>query len=157
MINRKICFVFIAILFSGCAAQEETWEDNTYYSAADKITHIMTITLPENWDADAEDDGITISIIFLDKNGLPLSFKDTLFLVAIKFYTVKYDENYDPVRGEWFYKANLEANNSTKVDKIRIPYEKLPENFPEYAWLEVNIQIKGTVYESVEETVIMKL
>jgi len=157
MINRKICIIFVVVLLCGCTAQEGAWEDTTYYSSVDEITHIMTITMPTNWDADAEDDGIEISIIFLDYRDLPVTFSDTAFLVSIKLYTMKHDENYEPVRGTWFYKANLEARNSDAVEKIRIPYEKFPENFPEWAWLEANVQLKGTIYESIEETVIMKM
>lgn len=106
------------------------------------ITSIKFLAFSENWDADAEDDGFTIMIYFVDDKNPKKMIKVKEFTAIIRIFEFQSDLDFHTDENSLIFEVNhLIENNNHYSPEIRISYDDLPSNFPTHCWLEVTLAI----------------
>lgn len=105
----------------------------------------------DNWDADAEKDGPTIDIVYLDKRGEIITSSMTKRLqigASVKIWTKEWDDDYDTVKGRLVFSKYYQPKEiifGSIYPEIRIPKEliKMDEDDYDYGIVEVTIRTPG--------------
>ena len=93
-----------------------------------KMGNVMTMS--DNWDEDAEDDGIVVYPSLEDENGETIKFENVEIPVDIEIYTSKYDKDFNKVEPRLIYKGKSKITswkdgNFMFNGGIRIPWEDI--------------------------------
>jgi len=174
LVSGLIFFVLIVAL-SGCTSKEAvtatsnntqlttetpTTGETKETSATEKANKVTTISIflaqAKNWDADAEIDGIELTL-------QPRDSKDDIVAIdgvlSARLYESDYSPNFEPVKGkliqEWNNIPINESDFSWNGVKVHLEY---PKDFKpgenDKGWLELTFKTKdGKKFETVEKTV----
>jgi hypothetical protein len=90
-LNLLSAMIALAILLVGCAETPTTTPNDNTLSMdwQNQVTHAWVVAHGENWNADAEDDGIRVWIELLDKNENMVEYSDTDMPVKIELYATE--------------------------------------------------------------------
>ena len=131
-----VAIVAIA-MFSGCV--EEGGETAKPAGQIEKVTEESILatavsgsvmTMPKNWDADAEDDGIVVYPDLKDSSGGTVMFEGVELPVDIKIYTTKYTEDFKEVKDRLVYNGTATIDswkdgNFFFEGGIKVPFEDI--------------------------------
>jgi len=128
----------------------------------DGLASINAMTMQKNWDADAEKDGIEVSIVYYDSHSNNISTYDTVKIpisVNLKLYTATggiYSEK-DRLVFSKNYTSDEVINDNSIYSIVRIPREEITTNSTDYPFgvLEVTITTpKQGEFSVVEESLV---
>lgn len=153
---KKAAVVLLLIFLSGCA--EQSTEDVTTGNVAE-ISTISVIAASRNWDADAEEDGIVIDIIFYDRNHDVILFKGHEFIVTVEIYTTVYNQDFQAQKGRLVYKNTFHMQSSSEIDTfwgkgLEIPFTQfsIQPGDDQFGIMDVTVEIPGVgTYYGVQE------
>jgi hypothetical protein len=146
---KSMILLVLVITVTSCIAQKQ---EKSFRGGEINIHGIIVVGYPETRDSDVENDGLLINITFLDEFGLPVGFKNGEYVITTDLYASFKDAHSQRIRGEWLYGLIVTAHDSfsLELDGIRIPYEDLPPDIFEKAFLEVMVDIpSGGVFKVV--------
>lgn len=115
-------------------------------------------TIRDNWDADAEDDGITVHPDLLDQYDETVKYSDVSIPVDIQIWTTKFDSNYKQQKDKLIYQGSgtittWKDGNMFMKGGIKVPFSSM--NVPSgemFGWTYVTIHTPdGKSYEAVDE------
>ncbi len=114
------------------------------------------MTLNDNWDADAENDGIVVYPALRDSSDETVTWSGAILPVAIEIWTTKIDENFREQRDRVVFRGNgtiesWEDGHFLLGDGIRVPFESLdvPAGVT-YGWTYAKVFTPdGRAYEGV--------
>jgi len=163
--------IVAAVIFAGCVEEEATIPIPT--AQVEKITEESkqkellatavsgnVISIPESWDADAEDDGITVYPGLKNESGKSVQFEGIELPVEIKIYTMKYDNDYNEVRDRSVYTGTGIIDSWKDFhplyggESINILFEdiKTVESDDDYGWVYATITLPdGRTVEAVDK------
>ena len=165
-----IVAIVAAAMLIGCV--EEGGETAKPVSHAEKVTEESTqtellatavsgsvMTMTENWDADAEDDGIVVYPDLKDSSGETVKFEGVELPVDIKIYTTKYTEDFKEVKDRLAYSGTATIDswkdgNFLFEGDIKIPFEDINTvgSDNDYGWVYATITLPdGKTIEAVEK------
>jgi hypothetical protein len=123
-----------------------------------QVTHASVDTITDNWDADAEDDGITVHPDLLDRYDETVKYSDASIPVDIQIWTTKLDNNFKEQKDKLVYKGSgtittWKDGNMFMKGGIKVPFSSM--NVPSdemFGWTYVTIHTPdGKTYEAVDE------
>jgi len=137
--------VVIAILagamFSGCVEEggetakptdqvETVTEESKQMELLATAVSGSVMTMPKNWDADAEDDGIVVYPDLKDSSGETVQFENIILPVEIKIYTTKFTDDFKEVKDRLVYSGTATIDswrdgNFMFEGGIKIPFENI--------------------------------
>ncbi|WP_067047922.1 hypothetical protein [Methanofollis ethanolicus] len=115
-------------------------------------------TIKENWDADAEDDGVTVHPDLLDQYDETVKYSDASIPVDIQIWTTKFDNNFKEQKDKLVYKGSgtittWKDGNMFMKGGIKVPFSSM--NVPSdeaYGWTYATIHTPdGKTYEAVDK------
>ncbi|MDK2974444.1 MAG: hypothetical protein PWP08_815 [Methanofollis sp.] len=141
------------------ATSEQTVQTSTE-AANDfsQVTHASVSTMRENWDADAEDDGITVHPNLLDQYDETVKYSDASIPIDIQIWTTKFDDNFKEQKDKLVYKGSgtittWKDGNMFMKGGIKVPFSSM--NVPSdemFGWTYVTIHTPdGKTYEAVDK------
>ena len=116
-----------------------------------------------NWDADAEDDGIALSIQYQDSKGQFISFSNIPVLVTVELYGYRgASDAYHHDKMELVCKTQVTVDHSMSMSEsvgnyIRIPFENIPIDrgkYYEIGTMKVTVTMPGQGdFQSIQDGV----
>ncbi|WP_346434785.1 hypothetical protein [uncultured Methanoculleus sp.] len=112
------------------------------------MTHASVSTIRDNWDADAEDDGITVHPDLLDQYDETVKYSDVSIPVDIQIWTTKFDSNYKEQKDKLIYQGSgtittWKDGNMFMKGGIKVPFSSM--NVPSgemFGWTYVTIHTR---------------
>jgi hypothetical protein len=136
-----VCVPFV----TGCAPPEtviappaETTPSLEKEQVIKDLAYIKILVLGYGDDADPEDDGISLDILYYDSKGEPVDFYDIPVLVTIELYGYRDVFDFlDHEKMEFVCKTQVTVDHSMRLTEmfgkyIRIPFENIPVNHSDY-------------------------
>lgn len=123
-----------------------------------QVTHASVSTIRENWDADAEDDGITVHPNLLDQYDETVKYSGANIPVDVQIWTTKFDNNFKEQKDRMVYKGSgtittWKDGNMFMKGGIKVPFSSM--NVPSdemYGWTYVTIHTPdGKTYEAMDK------
>jgi len=128
-----------------------------------KVTHASVSSIRKNWDADPEDDGITIHPSLRDDKDSTVYWSGATLPVDIEIWSTKYGDDFIEVKDKLVYSGsgtidNWEDGNMFMGGGIRIPFESM--NVPvgeNYGWTYATIHTPdGKTYSALDKFTALK-
>ncbi len=123
-----------------------------------EVTHLSVLTMKDNWDPDADDDGISVYVSLKDNSDNIVDFYNSNLPVDIKIYTTKFDSNFKEYRDRLVYSGSATIHSSREMNMflgngIRISFDDM--NVPSgenYGWTYATVHTpEGESYEGVDK------
>jgi hypothetical protein len=102
------------------------------------LATISITAVSQNWDADAEDDGIFLGIMYLDSKGQFIHFSNIPVLVTVELYSYRgVLDTFHHNKMELIYKTQVSVDHDMLWSEaygssIRIPFENIPIDHSKY-------------------------
>lgn len=123
-----------------------------------QVTHASVNTIRANWDADADDDGITVHPNLLDQYDETVKYSDASIPIDIQIWTTKFDNNFKEQKDKLVYKGSgtittWKDGNMFMKGGIKVPFNSMRVPSDEkYGWTYVTIHTPdGKTYEAVDK------
>ncbi len=113
-VTLSVFLIFSLIILSGCSTETVSKVDPSVDSQINEIdktaifNHVVSgsvMAFAENWDADAEDDGLKIYPKLNDPLGEPVKFDNYELPVHVEIYELEY-QGYDEVKGRLLFEGD---------------------------------------------------
>jgi len=171
-----ILATFLAMSFGACAPPETVTAPPAETAPAPvppaktegvikDLATISIMTVSKNWDADAEDDGIAIDIMYNDSKGQSVRFSNMPVNVTIELYGYRsVADTFDHKKMEFLCKTQVTVDHSMSMSEmfgnyIRIPFESMPvdrSKYYEYGTMKVIVTTPSQGdFEAIEDCVML--
>lgn len=171
-IARLIAIVAIVTVAMLAGCTEETSETATPVGHVEQVTgdsqqtNVLAttvtgsvMTLPKNWDADADNDGFIVYPSLEDISGETVKFEGIKLPVKIEVYTTKLTKDYKEVKDRLVYSGtgtidSWKDGNFIFEGGIKVPFENIKTvgSDSDYGWVYAAVSLPdGRTIEAVEK------
>lgn len=135
-----LSLLLLGLLAFGCASPPETVTPRPAKEIIEDLAYVEVSPTPYSDDADPEDDGFAIDIVYYDSKSQPIHFSHVPIQVTIKVYGYKDADRYvgfDHTEMQFICTKQATVDHSMKLREmfgnyIRIPFESLPIDRTKY-------------------------